>query len=234
MDHSPPARGLTYFLAVGLLAVTALCSSAAACFGVVNALRVKPAERPPAPVVNVTNKRSSQLPPGSYPTEPLAAGTPAPLMQAAGWLNGDPQQPGEEGSPLIVLDIWSHWCPVCRQTAPGLVRLQEKFADQPVAFVSLTDVSEYQVQSFVDEFDISWPCGYGAGLKGISRFGAYNPARAPGNYNLGYEVTPTLYVIGPDGRVLWHDAQARPQHTKNSDALIRELEAELERLLSVG
>jgi thiol-disulfide isomerase/thioredoxin len=177
---------------------------------------------------------TGKAPPAAYPTEPLPAGSPAPLLYAEGWLNGEPKQPGEEGAGLVVLDIWTHWCPVCRQTAPGLVRLQQQFADQDVAFVSLTDLDEAQVKAFVDEFKIPWPCGYGTSLRMFSRFGAYNPERSVANFTRGLEVTPTLYVFDAEGRVVWHDAQARPRHLKESAALLRDLEAELERLLSLG
>lgn len=51
----------------------------------------------------------AQLPPGSYPAFPLAAGTVTPAFEAAGWLNGTPPQPGGQGPRLIVLDVWAHW-----------------------------------------------------------------------------------------------------------------------------
>jgi hypothetical protein len=43
--------------------------------------------------------------PGSYPTEPLSPGTPAPKVEAAGWINGPP----EPAPKLVLLDIWSGW-----------------------------------------------------------------------------------------------------------------------------
>jgi hypothetical protein len=49
------------------------------------------------------------LPPGSYARAPLPPGTPSPTLEAAGWVNGSPPKPGEEGPRLIILDIWSHW-----------------------------------------------------------------------------------------------------------------------------
>jgi thiol-disulfide isomerase/thioredoxin len=173
-----------------------------------------------------------KLPDGSYPLEPLAAGTPLPLMEAEGWIQGTPQQPGEPGPRLVVLDIWSHWCMACRETAPGLVRLQQKFADRQVAFVSLTNVDRQQVENFATHANIPWPCGYGASLESLSRYGAYCPTRMSKMYNPGYEVQPTLYVIGADGKILWHDDQARPRHLKRSDALLQDLEATISQLLA--
>ena len=55
-----------------------------------------------------------------------------------------------------------------------------------MAFVSLTSDSRAQAESFVERYSIPWPCGYGAAL-----------------------VTPTLYLISPDGRVLWDDGREK-------------------------
>jgi hypothetical protein len=48
------------------------------------------------------------LPPGSYPTDPLAAGAEAPAVMAEGWLNGPPSADWP-GTGLVVLDLWALW-----------------------------------------------------------------------------------------------------------------------------
>jgi len=153
-------------------------------------------------------------------------------MQPEGWINGAPSPEIEPGKRLVVLDIWSHWCPACRVTAPGLVRLQKKFGDQ-VSFVSLTNVDQKQVEMFADQSQIKWSCGYGASLESLSQFGAYTSKWMTETYNPGYEVQPTIYVVDADGRILWHDNQARPLHLKLPEEVVQDLESELERLLAV-
>jgi hypothetical protein len=101
-----------------------------------------------------------------------------------------------------------------------------------VEFVSLSNVARHGVEVFVESADIPWACGYGATLEELAQFGAYSADRMGANYNPGYEVSPTLYLIGPDGRVLWNDRQARPKHLKGSAELVQELDAEIERLLT--
>lgn len=222
------------------VAITALaCGSAAsvvlACYQL-SALSEAPAttDSVGTPTVDTTaSVAAEKLPEGSYPAGPLAAGAVLPLLEAEGWINGAPNHLGQVGPRLVVLDIWSHWCMACRQTAPGLVRLQKKFAKEGVSFVSLTNVDRGQVEMFASQAKISWPCGYGASLKSLSGFGAYDPDRFLAGSVAGYEVTPTLYVIAADGRVLWHDGQARPRHEKQTDTILQELEAEIERLLAV-
>jgi hypothetical protein len=101
-----------------------------------------------------------------------------------------------------------------------------------VAFVSLTDASPDRAEAFVKAFGVPWPCGYGATLPFLGRLGAYSARRMSANYNPGYEVGPTIFLIGADGRVVWNDGQARPRHLKESKALVREVDAAIDRALA--
>jgi hypothetical protein len=83
------------------------------------------------------------------------------------------------------------------------------------------------VEVFVKQHSIPWPCGYAVTNETIARFGALGNTRTH-----GYEVTPTLYVMGSNGRVLWSDGQARPWH-KEPAPLLQELEKEIEKALTV-
>lgn len=109
-----------------------------------------------------------------------------------------------------------------------------KFKDRGVAFVSLTDVRRSGAEEFVEQFGVEWPCGYGATVEELARFGAYSAERATSTYNPHQEISPTLYLIGPDGRVLWHDGQARPRHQEAPADVVRDVEAAIERELGGG
>ena len=101
-----------------------------------------------------------------------------------------------------------------------------KFKDRSVAFVSLTNMPEAAAAAFVDQAGVPWPCGYGMTMPTIAMFGALNRDRMIP----GYELRPTLYLIGPDGRILWSDRHARTRHEAPAP-LLKELEDEIERLL---
>ena len=164
---------------------------------------------------------------GSYPIGPLVAGDELPPLEAAGWLNGPPPVPGKPGPRLILVDLWAHWCPLCSETAPGLVEVYRKYKDRGVAFVSLTNMEEGSVKWFVDEFSIPWPCGHGSALRTIANLGAYSPDRTVP----GYEVSPTLYLVGKDGRIRWCDRKARLRHVA-SEPQMKDLESALEHELA--
>jgi hypothetical protein len=103
-----------------------------------------------------------------------------------------------------------------------------------VAFVCLTNEGRTQAEMFVEQFGIEWPCGYEATLESVARFGAYHSAWMSSADDAGREVSPTLYLIGPDGRVRWSDDQARPRHLHRPEVLLRKLEAAIQRALAQG
>jgi thiol-disulfide isomerase/thioredoxin len=170
------------------------------------------------------------LPAGSFSPFPLEPGTNFPLFEAEGWLNDSPPLPNSHGQNLLVVDIWAGWCPACRETAPGLVKAHERFKDR-VVFVSLTNLPRPKVELFAEQFAIPWPCGYGATHESLARYGAYSTDRLSPTYNPGYEVSPTLFIVSAEGRILWNDGQARPRHLKTSGVLMRDFNAALEKLL---
>ena len=68
-------------------------------------------------------------------TPALKVGDRLPPPRAEGWLNGPPSAPDSPGVRLLVVDAWGQWCPFCQKTAPGLLRVYEKYSEQGVAFV---------------------------------------------------------------------------------------------------
>ena len=86
-------------------------------------------------------------------------------------------------------------------------------------------MNQSATEMFVDSFDVPWSCGYGADLPTLAAFGAYQRDRT------GYEVQPTIYLADAEGRVLWHDGQARPRHQKDAAKIVTELNSEIERAL---
>jgi hypothetical protein len=96
-----------------------------------------------------------------------------------------------------------------------------------VAFVSLMNASESEAKGIVEQFEMPWPCGFGVTKESIALFGALNP----GARIAGYDVSPTLYLIGPDHRILWTDSRARMGHIAPGP-LMRELETAIEKALT--
>ena len=179
-----------------------------------------PAAVPPAAMLGPNEPPALPAPPSG---EALSPGERAPEIVAAGWVNRPPN--GNAG--ILVIDVWAPWCLVCRDMAPGLVRLHEKYASRGVEFVSLTDMSKRSVNTFVELFEIPWASGYGVPKETIAAFRALRKRVQ----NPEQQVAPTLYVVDARGRVLWSDDSGRYRHV-NVDQLLSTLAEQLDRALA--
>jgi hypothetical protein len=91
----------------------------------------------------------------------------------------------------------------------------------------LTDEPRKTAAAFVKKFSIPWPSGYETSRKALAKFKTIR--RDPGFPR----ATPTLYLIDPNGAVLWNDGRSRYLH-RDPKALIRELEREIEKALKAS
>ena len=71
--------------------------------------------------------------------DPLV-GQPLPPLDAAGWLNSDrPLTADDLRGKIVVIDFWASWCGPCALSLPDLVKFHERYRDQGVMLVGLTD-----------------------------------------------------------------------------------------------
>lgn len=158
-------------------------------------------------------------------SRPLSVGAPFPKLEAEGWINGEPPAPAS--AQLLVVDLWSQWCPFCARSAPGLTELHAKFAPKGVAFVGLSNMNKDGADAFVRTHALPWPNGYGARSEHLAALGARSGLPGPAEY----ELAPTLYLVSPQGRVVWFDDRGRFAH-EDPAAWARKVEAAIERALA--
>ena len=74
-------------------------------------------------------------------------------------LQGKPVSSAEFRGKVVLLNFWADWCAPCRAEIPGLVALQEKFAEQGlvVVGVSVGGTSTTALARFVREARINYP-----------------------------------------------------------------------------
>lgn len=140
----------------------------------------------------------------------LAVGEPAPTIEAAGWVNGEPPTPERLENKVVVVDAWASWCVPCRIKTPELVETYHKFQDRGVVFVGLTSETEAelpQIEAFIEELDVPWVNGYGADQTLIA---------------LQAEVIPLVWVIGTDGKVVWNSGSPGTVEDGIEEALARQ------------
>jgi thiol-disulfide isomerase/thioredoxin len=71
-------------------------------------------------------------------------GTPAPPIEAPRWLNAPPDSKSLDlKGKVTLLEFTAHWCGPCRESYPGLKRLQKRFAEAPFQIVLATELYGY-------------------------------------------------------------------------------------------
>lgn len=90
----------------------------------------------------------------------------------------------------ILIDFWGTWCKPCVMATPGLVKLQKKFAELPVVFISVAENDQQdQWAAYIEKNNMTWPQFFDKTRKLVAPFGIR-----------GY---PTYIVIDGDGIVRW-------------------------------
>jgi|GEM_PF-1397992 len=158
-----------------------------------------PTDVPPPLDVPLTGATSGlQLPESGY----LTVGEEAPRLKATHWTTEMPAAVQSYDGRLTIVDLWGAWCPFARQLSPGLIHMRDEFRDEPVEFVSLT----VGLPPADGQAERGWLSGYDPGESLVAFNCLFNdPA-------YGLAVHPAIYLIGPDGKILWCDAGMRESH----------------------
>jgi thiol-disulfide isomerase/thioredoxin len=144
---------------------------------------------------------------------PLSTGSIAPELQAGGWINTASRGAPDIEGRVVVLDVWADWCPMCEAAARSLTDVEEKYRRRGVVFITLTAQGIETAYKIANVCKTSGPIGYDAAATIEALVG----------------VSPTVFVVGADGRIAWHDDRSRYKH--DIDDLPAHLEQALETAL---
>lgn len=109
-------------------------------------------------------------------------------ISAEKWLNAASFSLEANNGKIVVLEFWATWCPPCRQSIPHLKELSDKYKNDGVVFVSLTNETDYsKLEKFCRANKMDWVIGLGS------------------NSASDYGVTgiPNAFIIY-DGEVKWN------------------------------
>ena len=133
----------------------------------------------------------------------LNIGDPAPAMNPARWLKGEPIPSFQKGN-VYVVEFWATWCGPCKENIPHLTEMAKKFkgkadilgvsiweSNDPTSSAYLNKVAAF-VKAEGDQMN------YHVAVDG--------PASTIGNTWMkaaGEGGIPTSFVIGRDGKIAW-------------------------------
>ena len=127
-----------------------------------------------------------------YATELLKPGTEAPDFALA-TPDGKTVKLSDMRGKYVVLDFWATWCPDCRKDSPYIMSLYEKFAPKGVEFVGVSFDTKAE----------SWKNGVEKlGIKYTQVSDMKNMRESAVAHTYAIKWIPTVYVIGPDGKVV--------------------------------
>lgn len=125
-----------------------------------------------------------------YGAELLKPGTPAPEFQLND-LEGKAVKLSDFRGKTVVLVFWASWCPDCRKEVPELKEMYSKHGRE-VQFVSISYDREFQrLKDFAAEKE----------LPGVQLFDPEGMKKSKVGSDYHVKWIPSLYVIGPDGKV---------------------------------
>lgn len=164
-------------------------------------------EVPPPINVNTTDVDPQTLPDSRY----LEPGETAPPIKASEWDPAPPAAARTLKGKFTVLDLWDTWCPFSRELSPGLISMSKEYSTRNVEFVSLT-IGKSPGKTARPR---GWISGYAAADSLTDYQSLFD------DLVNGVVVHPTIYLIGPDGKVVWCDYGMRENHAEPAEVEAR-------------
>src|ERR1017187_4999394 len=130
----------------------------------------------------------------------LTVGDPAPKLQVAKWVQGDPVKAFDTNHVYIV-EFWATWCGPCRVSIPHLNELHEKFKDK--GFIAIgQDVWDQDdgVAAFVKKMgdQMTYRVALDDKSQETNGFMAVNWMQAADQRGI-----PSSFIINKQGRIAW-------------------------------
>lgn len=140
-----------------------------------------------------TGTAAEEDPDVQYGSTLLAPGTQAPDF-GLNDLSGNPVRLSDFAGKTVLLQFWASWCPDCRAEIPQIKKMFAAADPQQYAFVAVSfDKTQDALQSFAAENE----------LPGVQLYDPAGKKESAVAESYGVKWIPSLYVIGPDGKVVY-------------------------------
>lgn len=131
----------------------------------------------------------------------LTIGSPAPKLQVAKWVQGEPVGEFKPGTPYIV-EFWATWCGPCRESIPHLNQIYEKFKDKGLVVIGqdVWEQNEDGVAPFVKKMGDQMTYRVALDDKSKESKGAMAVNWMEAAEQNGI---PTAFVVNQQGKIAW-------------------------------
>ena len=106
------------------------------------------------------------------------------------------------GKHVYIVEFWATWCAPCQYSIPRLTKLQEKYRDDGLIVIGISDESESTVRPYVEHMGDTM--GYTVAVD--PRNGT--KTRYMGGF--GEIPIPRAFVVDVNGRVVWYGNPMKP------------------------
>lgn len=127
----------------------------------------------------------------------LAVGDPAPAIEVAHWVKGEPVTGFEKGK-VYVVEFWATWCPPCRDSIPHLTKLQARHKADGLTVIGISSSDKRgleDVKPFVEKM--------GEKMAYVVAVDADRATDARYMEASGQGGIPTSFVVDKDSKIAW-------------------------------
>lgn len=108
---------------------------------------------------------------------------------------------------LVVIDFWATWCGPCRMVIPFLQKIHEEYKDKDVIVIGINTYESGDPAKFMLD-------------KGYTYRLLLNGDEVAKEYRVNS--IPTLYIVGPDGKILYGEVGYRPESYPKLEQIIKD------------
>jgi thiol-disulfide isomerase/thioredoxin len=135
------------------------------------------------------------------PAATLSIGDPAPALQVARWVQGEPVQ-SFDSNHVYIVEFWATWCGPCRASIPHLNKIWQDYKDKGLIVIGQDcwEQDEGGVPAFVKKMDDQMTYRVALDDKSQEKDGAMaiNWMKAAGQNGI-----PTAFVVNRQGKIAW-------------------------------